>query len=66
MTESIAEKKQRVLGNAPDGSPAVLRAIRNKEWTAQDAVEYRKYMTGTTGSIKTHAERVALTMRGRK
>jgi hypothetical protein len=63
MSESIIAKKQRILGNALEGSPKILEAVRSGLWTAQDASEYRKHIAeGLKRS--SHAERVKMTMRG--
>lgn len=61
MPESILEKKLRILGNATEGSPEVLRAVASKQWTAKDASEYRRAI-GKTGR-PSHAELVKATMR---
>ena len=66
MTESVLDKKLRILGPAQDGDPAVLRAVSSKQWTARDAREYRKHVSGQAGIAEgelTHAERIAMTMR---
>lgn len=61
MGESILEKKLRILGSATDGSPEVLRAVISKQWTAQDASEYRRAI-GKPGR-PSHAELTKTTMR---
>lgn len=61
MTESILEKKLRILGNATDGSSEVLRAVAAKQWTAKDASEYRR-ATGKPGR-PSHTDLVKATMR---
>jgi hypothetical protein len=63
MSESILEKKHRILGNAPEGSPAILEAVRSGLWTAQDASGYRRTIAPASGPAKTHADRIAMTMR---
>ena len=62
MTESILDKKQRILGNATHDSPEVTKAVSSKQWTAQDASEYRK-ATEKPGKRESHAQLVARTMR---
>lgn len=62
MIESVAQKKQRILGNSADGSPEVLRAIRAGQWTVQDASRYREYASGKAEPLKSHAGRIKATM----
>ena len=68
MSESIIQKRDRLFGNAPEGSPAVLKAVTSGQWTPQDAQQLRKHLGNQSPTGKTrqsHADRVALTMKGR-
>ena len=68
MPESIIQKKQRIFGNVPDGSPAAVQAVASGQWTPQDARDLRKHLGNQAGAVKTkltHSDRVALTMKGR-
>ena len=66
MSESILDKKLRILGPAPSQAE-VLRAVSAGLWAARDASEYRKATVEPSGAQKKrgpgYAERVAGTVK---